>query len=107
MKSGVIVRKEIKKQPCETVVDLMRHVTFWVSCGGVTSGESLGHCAHTSGLWKDVTDRDGDFGAVQFRDRNSEAGVFMTLASVACEGIKGARSCRAFPEGPWNFLGPG
>lgn len=34
MKSGVIVRKEIKKQPCETVVDLMRHVTFWVSCVG-------------------------------------------------------------------------
>lgn len=76
-------------------------------CWGVTSGESLGHCVHTSGLWKDVTDRDGDFGAVQFRDRNSEAGVFMTLASVACEEIKGASSCRAFPEGPWNFLGPG
>lgn len=34
VKSGVIMRKEIKKQPYETVVDLMRHVTFWVSCGG-------------------------------------------------------------------------
>lgn len=29
MKSGVTVRKEIKKQAYETVVDLMGHVTFW------------------------------------------------------------------------------
>lgn len=74
---------------------------------GVTSGESLGHCAHPSGLWKDVTDRDGDFGAVRFRDHDLEAGVFMTLANVACEGVKGASSYRAFPERPWNFLAPG
>lgn len=106
MKSGVIVRKEIKKQPYETVVDLMRHVTFWVSCGGVIWGESRPLHTHTSGLWKDVTD-DGDFGAVRFRDCDSEAGVFMMLASVASEGIKGASSCRVFPEGPWNFLGSG
>lgn len=54
-----------------------------------------------------MTDKDGDFGVVRFRDRDLEAEVFMMLASMACEGIKGASSCRVFPEGPWNFLGPG
>lgn len=46
-----------------------------------------------------MTDRDGDFGIVELRDHDFEAGLFMMPASGACKVINGASSWRAFSEG--------
>lgn len=50
-----------------------------------------------------MTDGDVDFGVPEFSDCDSEGGVFMMPARVACKVIKGANSCRAFSEGPVIF----